>query len=197
MQVDRLLARLILPALLTAPGIASAQEALPTAPTEPVELFRAVCMGGAARLTRGMAEPATYAMLPLAAQRTLGSSAAADGAAAAKAPAPEPAAVPNTIYRIGGGNTYLFVPKAGTATGTLAESCLVLWIGSSEDYLTARKIVLPGEAKVPLYARPESKPDGATFSAASSGSTHYTLATFGGWFALRSLTPPSDPEKAN
>jgi hypothetical protein len=197
MQVDRLLARLILSALMAVPGVASAQEAIATAPTEPVELFRAVCMGGTARLTRGMAEPATYATLPLPAQRAIGGSVAADAAAAIKAPAPAAAAVPNSIYRIGGGNTYLFVPKAGTATGPLAESCLVLWIGSGDDYLAARKIVLPTEEKVPLYVRPESKPDRATFAAASFGTTQYSLATFGGWIALRSYTPPSDPEKAN
>ncbi|PVX28713.1 hypothetical protein [Sphingomonas pokkalii] len=198
MQVDRLLARLILPPLLAVPGVASAQEAIATAPTEPVELFRAVCMGGAARLTRGMAEPASYATLPLPAQRALGESAEADAAAALKATAPAEARVPNTIYRIAGGNTYLFVPKAGTNAGILADSCLVLWLSSGEDYLSARKIVLPGEGKVPLYARPASKPDGATFVAAPSGTTQYTLATFGGWIALRSYTPPpSDPEKAN
>lgn len=197
MQVDRLLARLILPALVAVPGVASAQEAVATAPTEPVELFRAVCMGGSARLTRGMAEPATYPTLPLPAQRAIGGSVAADAAAAVKAPAPEPAAVPNTIYRIAGGNTYLFVPKAGTASGAIAESCMVLWTGSGDDYLAARKIVLPSEEKVPLYVRPESKPDRATFTTASFGTTHYTLTTFGGWIALRSYTPPSDPEKAN
>lgn len=198
MQVDRILARLILPALVAVPGVASAQEAVATAPTEPVELFRAVCMGGAARLTRGMAEPATYAMLPLPAQRAIGESAAVNAADALKAPAPAAAEVPNTIYRIAGANTYLFVPKAGTATGTISESCLVLWIGSSDDYLAARKIVLPSEEKVPLYVRPESKPDRATFVNASFGTTQYTLTTFGGWIALRSYTPPpSDPEKAN
>jgi len=200
MQVDRLLARLILPALVAVPGVASAQEAVATAPTEPVALFRAVCMGGSARLTRGMAEPATYATLPLPAQRAIGIGAAStDNAAdALKAPAPEPAKVPNSIYRIAGGNIYLFVPKAGTGTGTLAESCMVLWIGGGDDYLAARKIVLPSEEKVPLYARPESKPDRATVTAASFGTTQYSLATFGGWIALRSFTPPpSDPEKAN
>ncbi|WP_084584430.1 hypothetical protein [Sphingomonas azotifigens] len=200
MQVDRLLARLILLALAAVPGVASAQEAIATAPTEPVELFRAVCMGGTARLTRGMAEPATFAMLPLPAQRAIGISTAstATAADALKTPAPAAAEVPNSIYRIAGGNTYLFVPKAGTATGTLAESCLVLWIGNGDDYLAARKIVLPSEDKVPLYVRPESKPDRATFTAASFGTTQYALATFGGWIALRSYTPPpSDPEKAN
>ncbi|UYY75988.1 hypothetical protein [Sphingomonas sp. R1] len=199
MQVDRLLARLILPALVAVPGVASAQEAIATAPTEPVELFRAVCMGGTARLTRGMAEPATYAMLPLPAQRAIGESAAASAADALKAPAPAAAEVPNTIYRIAGGNTYLFVPKAGSAIGQsqIAESCMVLWISSGDDYLAARKIVLPSEEKVPLYARPESKPDRASFVNASFGTTHYTLTTFGGWIALRSYTPPSDPEKAN
>lgn len=197
MQVDRLLARLILPALMAAPGVASAQEAIATAPTEPVALFRAVCMGGTARLTRGMAEAASYATLPLPAQRAIGESAAANAADALKAPAPDAAAVPNTIYRIAGGNTYLLVPKAGTASGLLAESCMVLWIDSGDDYLAARKIVLPSEDKVPLYVRPESKPDRATFTAASFGTTQYTLTTFGGWIALRSYTPPSDPEKAN
>lgn len=198
MQVDRILARLILPALVAVPGVASAQEAIATAPTEPVELFRAVCMGGTARLTRGMAEPATYAMLPLPAQRAIGESAAANVADALKAPAPAAAEVPNTIYRIAGANTYLFVPKAGPSTGQIAESCMVLWIGGGDEYLAARKIVLPSEEKVPLYVRPESKPDRATFVNASFGTTQYTLTTFGGWIALRSYTPPpSDPEKAN
>ncbi|OAN66157.1 hypothetical protein [Sphingomonas sp. TDK1] len=200
MQVDRILARLILPALMAVPGVASAQEAIATAPAEPVALFRAVCMGGSARLTRGTAEPATYAMLPLPAQRAIGISAAPDATApdALKTPAPDAAAVPNSVYRIAGGNTYLFVPKAGTASGKIAESCMVLWIGSGDDYLAARKIVLPSEEKVPLYARPESKPDRATITAASFGTTQYALATFGGWIALRSYTPPpSDPEKAN
>ncbi|MFM2409242.1 MAG: hypothetical protein RL481_70 [Pseudomonadota bacterium] len=198
MQVDRLLARLILPALVAVPGVASAQEAIATAPTEPVELFRAVCMGGSARLTRGMAEPIQFPRLPGDAQRAVGESAEADAAAALKAQIPAPERVPNTIYRIAGGNTYLFVPKAGTHAGAIADSCLVLWLSNGDDYLSARKVVLPSEEKVPLYARPSSKPDGATFTAASFGTTQYTLATFGGWIALRSYTPPpSDPEKAN
>ncbi len=84
-----------------------------------------------------------------------------------------------------------------TSTGQLAESCMVLWIANGDDYLAARKIVLPSEEKVPLYVRPESKPDRATFVNASFGTTQYTLTSFGGWLALRSYTPPSDPEKAN
>ncbi|MHA6718991.1 hypothetical protein ACX40Y_06015 [Sphingomonas sp. RS6] len=199
MQVDRLLARLILPVALAAPAVASAQEAIATAPTDPVGLFRAVCMGGTAKLTRSNAEPSAYPILPAPAKHAMASAVAPDAAAAASAMAPADDAVSNTIYRIAGGNIYLVVPKAGTDAGPLAESCLVVWLAAGDDYLTARKILLPGETRVPLYQRPDSKPDGATFTTTSSGATTYTLATFGGWMALRSYTPapPSDPEKAN
>ncbi len=191
--------RLLMPmalALLAAAAPAAAQEATQTAPAEPLPLFDAVCVSGGARLSRKTAEPASYAALPPAAQRALGASTVATRAEAEKLPAPAAALVDNTIYRIGGGQVYLFVPSTAETTSAIGQSCIVLWYAlSDEDYGAARKIVLPGETGIPMTARPTASAVGASVATATTESTRLTAAAYGGWVALRSQ-PLSTPSKA-
>lgn len=182
-------------ALLLAAAPAAAQDVPQTAPTEPVPLFQAVCINGSAKLSRKTAEPATYASLPAAAQRALGASTVATRAEAEKLPAPTPAQVPNTIYRIGGGQLYLLVPSAGAPGAPIADSCVVLWYALSDnDYFEARKLVLPNEESVPLAARPTASAVGASVATSAGESARRTVAAFGGWVALRSLPLNPDPQ---
>lgn len=202
MQVDRLLARLTRPAailaLLLGIAPAAAQDAAESVPQEPLPMFKAVCMGGGARLNRKNASEANFSVLPDPARRALGKVAAKDNAGAVDAGTAEAAAVTNRIYQLGAGQLYLLVPSApATPTTPLADSCMVLWQSAGdEDYLAARKVVMPNEDSVPLYLRPNSKPDGFVFATSAEGSSRLTIATYGGWIVLRSSsdTPPANPQ---
>lgn len=193
-----ILAALVAFPLCAAPAAAQDAE---TVPSEPLPLFKTVCLGGGARLNRKMASEASVATLPDPARRALGKLVATTQADAARAGPVEPASVTNRIYQISGGQLYLLVPGAtATAATPLADSCMVLWQSAGDDdYLPARKLVLPKEDSVPMYQRPASKPNGFVFANAVDGHTHLTLATYGGWIALRSFsdTPPVDPQKGN
>jgi hypothetical protein len=186
-------------ALAGAASPALAQDAdsdsIQTVPSDPLSLFKAVCVNGIAKLSRKEAEPMTYSALPDPARHALGASGAADAAEAARAPIPVEAAVTTRMFRMNALNVFLLVPaKEQADAGPLAESCIVLWRGSDQDYLDARKIVLPDEDEVPLYQRPQSRPNGALFVTKVGGGATVTLATYGGWIALRSF---ADPAKAN
>jgi hypothetical protein len=183
-------------AFILLPAAAMAQDAPLTAPAEPIPLFKAVCVGGSARLSRNVAEPSSYAALPPSARRALGASLAATRAEAEKLPAPDPAQVPNTIYRMAGGQTYLLVPGARTAADApLSNSCIVLWLAlSDEDYPAARRLVLPDEARPPLTARPSASALGAAVATSTGASASLTAAAFGGWVVLRSVSTNPDPQ---
>ena len=177
------------------PVPALAQEVTPTAPAEPVPLFQAACVSGAVRLNKKIAEPATYVTLPPAARRALGASTTGSRAEAEKLPAPDPALVANTIYRIGGGQLYLLVPGTEPGKSPISDSCIVLWLAlSDEDYPAARKLVLPNEESVPMIARPTASPVGASVATSAREGTQMTAATYGGWVALRVLVPSPDPK---
>jgi len=176
------------------PAPAAAQEVTPTAPAEPVPLFQAACINGAVRLNKKTAEPVTYAALPPSARRALGASTTASRAEAEKLPAPDPATVVNTMYRIGGGQLYLLVPSVEVGKSPISDSCIVLWLAlSDDDYYMARKLVLPNEDSVPLTARPTASAVGASVATTSAREgTQTTAATYGGWVALRVLVPNPD-----
>ncbi|MBC9034165.1 hypothetical protein IAG41_17385 [Sphingomonas sp. JC676] len=196
----RFLARLSLApfALLLGATPAAAQDAGETMPLEPLAIFKTVCLGGGARLNRKTANEAGVATLPDPARRALGKLVPKTQAEAAVAGPADPAAVPNRMYQIAGGPLYLLVPSAvATSAAPLADSCMVLWQSAGEDdYLAARKVVLPNEDSVPMYLRPNSKPNGFVFATSVTGQSRLTLATYGGWIALRSSTetPPADPK---
>jgi hypothetical protein len=171
--------------LLTTPAFA--QEATPTAPAEPLPLFQAACVNGAVRLSKNVAETMTFTGLPAAAQRALGASTVATRAEAEKLPAPTAAQVPNTIYRIAGGQLYLLPPTPNASHAPIGESCIVLWYAlSDDDYPAARKLVLPNEDAVPLSARPTASAVGASVATSAGDSVRLTAAAYGGWVVLRS-----------
>lgn len=173
--------------LVLLPSVAQAQEATPTAPAEPVPLFQAACISGAVRLTKSIAEATPFAALPAAAQRALGASTAATRGEAEKLPAPTAAQVPNTIYRIAGGQLYLVPPTAQPSHNPIGDSCIVLWHAlSDEDYFAARRLVLPNEETVPLTARPTASAVGASVATSAGDSVRMTAAAYGGWVVLRS-----------
>jgi hypothetical protein len=177
--------------LLSVP--AAAQEVTPTAPADPVPLFQAACINGAVRLSKKTAETVTYSALPPAARRALGASTTSSRAEAEKLPAPDPATVVNTMYRIGGGQLYLLVPAEEVGKGPISDSCVVLWHAlSDDDYYAARKLVLPNEESVPLTARPTASAVGASVAISAREDAKTTAATFGGWVALRVLVPAPD-----
>jgi hypothetical protein len=189
-------------AALAAAGAVSpavAQDVTPTAPSEPVPLFEAACVNGAVRLSRSIAEPATYGGLPTTARRALGATMVASRSEAEKLPVPAAAAVPNTIYRIGGGQLYLLVPSAAASGTPIGESCLVLWYAlSDDDYPAARKLVLPNEERVPLSERPTASAVGASVATSARAGVRMTTASFGGWVALSaSPLPESKAPGAN
>jgi hypothetical protein len=200
MKRTRFLARLSLApfALLLGAVPAAAQDAGETVASEPLPLFKTVCMGGGARLNRKMASEAGVTTLPDPARRALGKLVPKTQADAAAAGPAEPAQVPNRMYQIAGGALYLLVPSAvATPAAPLADSCMVLWQSAGDDdYLAARKVVLPNEDSVPMYLRPNSKPNGFVYATTLQGQSRLTLATYGGWIALRSSadTPPADPK---
>ena len=202
MQVDRLLARLSLTAapfaLLLGATPAAAQDAGEPVPSEPLPMFKAVCLGGGARLTRKVASEASFTVLPDPARRALGKVIPKTPADAQRADTALAAQVPNRMYQIGPGALYLLVPSAtATPDAPLADSCMVLWQSSGDDdYLAARKVVLPNEDSVPMYQRPASKPNGFIFATSVTGQSRLTLATYGGWIVLRTSTetPPADPQ---
>ncbi|WP_213981447.1 hypothetical protein [Sphingomonas sp. dw_22] len=202
MQVDRLIARLSLTAapfaLLLGATPAAAQDAAESVPSEPLPLFKAVCMGGGARLNRKTANEAAFSVLPDPARRALGKVVPTIDAEAQKAGIADAVMMPNRMFQIAGGQLYLIVPSAvATPAAPLADSCMVLWQSAGDDdYLAARKIVMPKEDSVPMYLRPDSKPNGFVFATSAEGQTRLTLATYGGWIALRSsaAAPPADPQ---
>ncbi len=169
------------------PAPAMAQEVTPTAPAEPLPLFQAACINGAVRLSKNVAEAMTFTGLPAAAQRALGASTVATRAEAEKLPAPTAAQVPNTIYRIAGGQLYLLPPTPNASHAPIGESCIVLWYAlSDDDYPAARKLVLPNEDAVPLSARPTASAVGASVATSAGDSVRLTAAAYGGWVVLRS-----------
>lgn len=173
-----------------APLPALAQEVTPTAPAEPVPLFQAACINGAVRLNKGVAESMRFTALPAAAQRALGASTVATRGEAEKLPPPAAAQVPNTIYRIAGGQLYLMPPTAEPSGTPIGNSCIVLWHAlSDDDYSVARKLVLPNEESVPLIARPTSSPVGASVATSTNSTLRLTAAAYGGWVALRASSP--------
>ena len=179
-------------ALVALPALAYAQEAVPP---EPIPLFKAVCLDGSARLSRKVASPASYAMLPEPARRALGASTVTSRAEAEKLPAPAAAEVPNTIYRIGPGQLYLVVPGAPAPGSVIADSCAVLWYSlSGEDYAGARKVLNPGETAIPIIERPTASPVGAAVTTAVNGEARLTAAAYSGWVALRSIAANPDPQ---
>ena len=184
--------------LLGATPAAAQDDPGETVASEPLPLFKAVCMGGGARLNRKTAGEASATTLPDPARRALGKLVAQTQADAATAGPAEPAQVPNRMYQIAGGALYLLVPSAvATPAAPLSDSCMVLWQSAGEDdYLAARKVVLPNEDSVPMYLRPNSKPNGFVYATTLQGQSRLTLATYGGWIALRSSTdtPPADPK---
>ncbi|MFS2111067.1 hypothetical protein ACCC88_15360 [Sphingomonas sp. Sphisp140] len=164
-----------------------AQEATPTAPAEPVPLFQAACINGAVRLNKSIAEATPFAALPAGAQRALGASTVATRGEAEKLPVPTAAQVPNTIYRIAGGQLYLVAPTAQPSHNPIGDSCIVLWHAlSDEDYFAARRLVLPNEETVPLTARPTASAVGASVATSAGDSVRMTAAAYGGWVVLRS-----------
>lgn len=186
-------------ALLLGATPAAAQDAGEAMPLEPLPMFKTVCMGGGARLNRKTASEASAATLPDPARRALGKLVAMTQADAATAGPADPAQVPNRMYQIAGGPLYLLVPSAvATPTAPLADSCMVLWQSAGDDdYLAARKVVLPNEDSVPMYLRPASKPNGFVYATALQGQSRLTLATYGGWIALRSSVEAPAPQGAN
>jgi len=173
--------------LMVAATPAFAQEATPTAPAEPVPLFQAACINGAVRLNKSIAEATPFAALPAGAQRALGASTVATRGEAEKLPVPTAAQVPNTIYRIAGGQLYLVAPTAQPSHNPIGDSCIVLWHAlSDEDYFAARKLVLPNEETVPLTARPTASAVGASVATSAGDSVRMTAAAYGGWVVLRS-----------
>jgi hypothetical protein len=191
--------RMVRLALLFAAIPAAAQDAPPSDATltQPLALFNAVCINGSARLSRKIAAAATYPALPEAAKRALGASTATTRAEAEKLPAPAAAAVPNTIYKIGDNQLYLLVPGAAETGAPLGDSCAVLWhaIGD-EDYYSARKLALPGEAAVPMTARPSASPVRAAVAISANGEARLIAATYSGWVVLRSAAATPSPAGA-
>ena len=198
--------RFLAPLLLAAPALlldatpaAAQDEAGETVASEPLPLFKTVCMGGGARLNRKTASEASATTLPDPARRALGKLVPKTPAEATAAGPIDPTQLPNRMYRIAGGSLYLLVPSAvATPSAPLADSCMVLWQSAGdEDYLAARKVVLPNEDSVPMYQRPASKPNGFVYATTLQGQSRLTLATYGGWIALRSTTdtPPADPKQ--
>jgi hypothetical protein len=166
---------------------AAAQDTTQTAPGEPIPLFQAACITGAVRLSRKVAEPATFDGLPATARRALGASTVMTRAEAEKLPAPVAAAVPNVMYRIGGGQLYLLPPAQQGAGTPIGDSCIVLWHAlSDDDYTEAHKLVLPDEESMPLIARPTASPVGAAVATSARADVRMTAAAFGGWVVLRS-----------
>jgi hypothetical protein len=173
--------------LLLAATPAFAQEATPTAPAEPVPLFQAACISGAVRLNKSVAESMAVTALPGAALRALGASTTASRGEAEKLPAPAATQVPNTIYRIAGGQLYLMPPTVQPSGTPIGDSCIVLWHAlSDDDYFAARKLVLPNEESVPLTARPTASAVGASVAVSARDSVRMTAAAYGGWVVLRS-----------
>ncbi|MET0308566.1 MAG: hypothetical protein ABW023_07660 [Sphingomonas sp.] len=187
--------------LLLAATPAFAQDAAENVPSEPLPLFKAVCMGGGARLTRKIAAEVNFSVLPDPARRALGKAMPKTQEEALKAPTADAAAVPNRMYQIASGLLYLLVPSATPVAGApLSDSCMVLWQSAGDDdYLQARKLVLPNEDSVPMYQRPNSKPNGFIFATSVTGQSRVTLATYGGWIVLRTSTdaPPAGAPQGN
>jgi hypothetical protein len=188
-------------ALLLAATPALAQDTAENVPSEPLPLFRAVCMGSGARLTRKTASEAAFTVLPDPARRALGKVVPKTPEEALTAPIADAAAAPNRMYQIASGMLYLLVPSATPVPGApLADSCMVLWQSAGDDdYLQARKLVLPNEDSVPMYQRPNSKPNGFVFATSAEGQSRITLATYGGWIALRTSSdaPPAGAQQGN
>jgi hypothetical protein len=97
------------------------------APTEPIAMFKAVCIGGTARLSRKWAAATTYAALPEGARAVLG----------------QPVMnVPNPVYQINGANQFLIV-SAPESKMPFALGCAVIWEG---DHLAAANKLVPAPA---------------------------------------------------
>ncbi|MEI9927936.1 MAG: hypothetical protein WDN44_09925 [Sphingomonas sp.] len=136
------------------------------APTQPIPLFQAVCVNGAASLSRKWASATTYPAMPMDAKRALGLAGAPAGA-----PAPADKDVPNPVFQISGGDEYLIIP-APQSGPAFADACAVVWKG---DSLADASKVAPGAPGGPL-----------TLSAAA---TH-------GWTVLKSVPAvPADGDK--
>ncbi len=184
---------------LLAPAALGLLAALPAhaqelAPAEPIPLFNAVCVEGSARLSRKVASPADYSMLPDGARRALGATTVATRAEAEKLPAPDASIVTNSMYRIGDGQLYLLVPGKGGGS-PIADSCIVLWYAAGDqDYADARRVLLPNERAVPIIARPTASPVGAATVTVPHGDASFTAAAFSGWVALRSYVATPAPD---
>jgi hypothetical protein len=109
---------------------------IPFAPTEPVAMFKTVCIGGQARLSRKWASASSYAMVPAEAQAALG----------------QPVMnVPNAVYRINAGDQYLILPAPDSAM-PFRMGCAVIWKG--DGLAAAQKLIpAPPESQVVVTAK--------------------------------------------
>jgi hypothetical protein len=109
---------------------------IPFAPTEPVAMFKTVCIGGQARLSRKWATVSGYAKVPAEAQAALG----------------QPVMnVPNAVYQIGGGDQYLILPAPDSAM-PFRMGCAVIWKG--DGLAAAQKLIpAPPESLVVVTAK--------------------------------------------
>jgi hypothetical protein len=122
----------------TAPASGPTPAATPQAalaPTEPVALFEAVCIGGSARLSRKWATATRYAAIPAEAQAALGLPVMS---------------VPNPVYQINATDQYLIVPAPESAM-PFRLGCAVIWKGN--DLVAAQKLVpAPPETQLVVTA---------------------------------------------
>jgi hypothetical protein len=101
----------------------------PMASTDPIALFRAVCINGIAKLSRKWATLSAYSAIPAPGKAALGH---------------RDADVPNPVYQIGGGNEFLILP-APAAGPAFANGCAVVWEG---DALAQANTVLSAAPEV-------------------------------------------------
>lgn len=120
----------------TAPAPTPSPAPAPIAPTEPVAMFKAVCIGGQARLSRKWATATRYAQIPAEAQAAFGMSVMS---------------VPNTVYQINATDQYLIVPMPDSAM-PFRLGCAVIWKG--DGLAAAHKLIpAPPESQVVVSAR--------------------------------------------
>ena len=177
------------PALLAlaAAAFPAAQDAAPDL-SDPIALFKGVCLADSVALPKGSVAAQPYAGLPDGAKAALSFANPPRGVPSLKPPEAA-AGLPNRILAVLPGKTsYLLLPAD---TGPYAGSCAIVWRGNHfSDALKAAQALAP-DAVVPTGSTPIV---GLNYTVIQSKGMIVGAAELQGWTVLR-IAPDTSPQE--
>jgi hypothetical protein len=168
---------------------------VPLGVTDPVTLFRTVCLADQVKLSKRSFAPVSYAKLPAGVKMVLGYSIPPKPTPPLVILAPMPKSeVPNSILALlPKKNAYLLLPAPGRA-GRVAAQCAVIWRGNHFVEALAAAKAIPSLEKLPTALWSTHGRPGANSISVQSEGMIVGAAEFNNWTVIR-IGPDITPQE--